>query len=41
MKKEYASYKKMWIAIGFQTFLAWVLAALVFILGSFIKGVFL
>ena len=34
MKKEFGSAKKMWIAIGFQTGIAYVLACLVFGIGS-------
>lgn len=34
MKKEFGSTKKMWIAIGFQTGIAYVLACLVFGIGS-------
>ena len=36
MRREFGSSKKMWIAVGFQTGLAWVLACLVFGIGSLI-----
>ena len=34
MRREFGSAKKMWIAIGFQTGLAYVLAILVYVIGS-------
>ena len=36
MRREFGSAKKMWIAIAFQTGLAYVLAVLVFVIGSLI-----
>ena len=34
MRREFGSAKKMWIAIGFQTGIAYILATLVFVIGS-------
>lgn len=39
MKREFGSTKKMFYTILFQTGLAWVLAVLVFLIGSFIGGI--
>ena len=36
MRREFGSAKKMWIAIAFQTGLAYILAVLVFVIGSLI-----
>lgn len=40
MKREFSSSKKMWIAILFQTGIAWVLASLVFLIGTLIGVIF-
>ena len=40
MKREFGSSKKMWIAILFQTGTAWVLASLVFLIGTLIGVIF-
>lgn len=40
MKRELGSSKKMWQAVLFQTGLAWVLASLVFLIGSLIGMIF-
>ena len=40
MKREFASTKKTWIAVLFQTGTAWVLAAIVFLIGTLIGAIF-